>query len=83
MSTKKMRQALQALKTAAGLPAGPLAVLAAEALAEVEAIEKAAQALDGIRAAWHGEAYFASGQELADRDAAADVLERIAKESTT
>jgi hypothetical protein len=78
MSTKKLRDALWDMEHNG---AGPQPALAREARLELEAIEKAAQALDGvgIRAAWHGDAWFARDEELKRLDAAADVLGAIAK----
>jgi hypothetical protein len=76
VSTKKTKQALQALKTAAGLPAGPLAVLAAEAMDEVEALANAARVIE----AWQ------TGERVLTRDevtAAFNLISSIAKESDT
>lgn len=58
--------------------------MAKAARQELEAIRKAATVLDSrcIRDTWHGEAFFASGNDLADLDAAADVLAAIAKEAS-
>lgn len=77
MSTKAIREVLEWAKDVDNGDGPPIYA----ALREVEAIEKASRALGGIRQAWHGDAWFARGQELVDLDKAADVLERIAAQA--
>lgn len=79
MSTKAIKKALALLRD------GNRAEHARwqEAMMEVEAIERAAKLLDGIaiRDTWHGEVWFAHGNDMDDLDAAADVLSAIAKDA--
>lgn len=74
MSTKKIRHALLVLQRIARDPTSAGNIAAGEALAEVEAIERAARSL-----------YDGSGLEVLranDYDETPDLFERIAKEST-
>lgn len=80
MSTKDVRALIERARH--GIISSTEQINAAER--QVEAIERAALALDGanIRHAWTGDAWFARGDELAALNAAADVMQSIAKETT-
>lgn len=79
MSTKAIRELLECVR----LGLRPRDEMAADAMAEVEAIEAAAKVLDGcgIKAAWEGDAWIARGEERETLDKAAATLASIAKDT--